>query len=552
MTARWTGPERLDAAWRDGLLGPGKMFELVDEDVRGVTLPVFAQRHRSLPAVLDAAAVGHADRPYLVGPDRTITFAEAPDEVARVAAVLADRFGVSAGSRVALAGAVSIEHVLVIWGLLALGAVAATMNPAWTDAELANAVGVADPALLVADGPLADRLRSADGVAVPVVDFAEVLAAVDRSVDPVLDPADIDEDDPFAIIFTSGTTGAPKGATLSHRNAVSFSMAAACTSAVHQLAHGISSNRDAVPAVIASAPLFHVSGLLGQVFNAAFWGTTLVVAPPGRWDATEHLRLTERHRVTQWSIVPTQLWRLIDHPDLDSFDLSSLEMIGGGGAVFAPDLLRHTAERLPGVATALRVGYGMTETAGTATLLQPPVDDTLLASVGPPVAGAEVRIIDADGIEVPDGEIGEIAVRSAQVFLGYWANPEATAAVLDDEGWYRSGDFGRLDADGVLFLESRRRDLIIRGGENIYPIEIENRLVEHPDVVDAAVVGVDHPTLGQEVRAVIVVRDGVTLDVDELRGFVGETLARHKVPAHVEVVGELPRNATGKVQKDLL
>lgn len=550
MSARWTGVERLDAAWRDGLFGPGTLFEVVTEDVRGVRLPVFAQRPRSLSAVAAKGAADHGDRPYLIGPDRTVPFADLPTEAGRVAAALAARHGIGPGSRVGLAGTVSVEHVLTVWGLLAAGAVAATLNPAWTTTELAVAAKVVEPSLLVVDDDVARRLEADGGLDIPVVTFAELAASVDPTTDP--GPAHVpDEDEAFAVIFTSGTTGTPKGATLSHRNAVQFLLAAAATSAAHHLIHDIPTSRGGVPAVIASSPLFHVSGLLGQLLTAASWGTTLVVAPPGRWDATTHLALTEQHRVTSWSIVPTQLWRLVDHPDLDRFDLSSLEMIGGGGAAFPPELLRRTAERLPNVATTVRVGYGMTETAGTATLLQPPMTDEQLASVGPPVAGTEVQILDAAGEPAADGEIGEIAVRSAQVFLGYWGDDDATAAVLDAERWYRTGDFGRLE-EGYLYLESRRRDLIIRGGENIYPIEIENRLVEHPDVVDAAVVGVDHPTLGQEVRAVLVVRDGADVGAEDIRSWVGITLARHKVPAVVDLVDELPRNATGKVLKDQL
>lgn len=550
MTARWTGPERLDPAWRDGLLGPGAMFELVDDDVVGVTLPVFAQRPRSMREVLARAAVSHAGRPYLIGPERTVGFAEVPDLAARVAATLVDDHGVAPGDRVGLAGRFTVDHALTIWGAAHAGAVVAAMNPSWTGPELATATALVEPTLLVVDDDVADRLGDRAPLDVGTIRFQDLIAAADARTGPAPAAADVHEDDPFTIIFTSGTTGTPKGATLSHRNAIQFSLAAAATSAVHSIIHEIPRG-PGVPTVIASSPLFHVSGLLGQLTNAAVWGTTIVVAPPGRWDATVHLELTERHRVTSWSIVPTQLSRLIDHPELERYDLSSLEMAGGGGATFSPDLLRRAAERLPGIALALRVGYGMTETAGSATLLQPPTDDRHVASVGTPVAGTEVKILAADGSSAPDGEIGEIAVRSAQVFLGYWGDEGATAAVLDADRWYRTGDFGRLD-DGYLTLESRLRDLIIRGGENIYPIEVENRLVEHPDIVDAAVVGIDHPDLGQEVRAVIVVRDGATVAPEDVRAWVGAALARYKVPALVDVVDSLPRNETGKVLKHQL
>jgi len=444
---------------------------------------------------------------------------------------------------------VSVEHCLAIWGVAWAGAVSATMNPTWTGSELEIATRLVEPSLLVVDDDVAGRLAGAGTIRTKVVTFDELAAAAEVA-SPVTEPVAVDEDDPFVIMYTSGTTGTPKGATLSHRNAIQFSFAAAATSAVHSILHDVPRS-DRTPTVIAASPLFHMSGLLGQLTNAAVWGTTLVVAPPGRWDAGVHLELSERHDVTAWSIVPTQLWRLIDHPDLASFDLSALEMIGGGGATFSPDLLRRTAELLPGVALALRVGYGMTETAGSVTLLQPPVPEGRLDSVGMPVAGSEVRILGADGQEVPDGEIGEISVRTAQVFIGYWGDAAATAAVLDEGRWYRTGDFGRLD-DGYLTLESRLRDMIIRGGENVYPIEIENRLVEHPDIDDAAVVGLDHPTLGQEVRAVIVVRDGAALTAEDVRTWAAATLARHKVPAVVDQVEALPRTETGKVLKQLL
>ena len=529
------------------------MFELVEEEVLGVALPVFAQRPRTIPEVLNRAAASHADRPYLIGPDRTVTFAQAPHAVACLSAILTERFGLRPGDRVGLAGRVSVEHCLTIWALARAGAIVATMNPTWTVSEIAIATELVDPVLLIVDDEVAERLAS-PGNEIVVISFTELAAAAEAAgwteSAGVSSAHEADEDDPFVVMYTSGTTGKPKGATLSHRNAIAFSMAAAATSAVHSIIHQLPSS-DAAPTVIGASPLFHMSGMLGQLTNSAFWGTSVVVAPPGRWDARVHLEMTERHRVTSWGIVPTQLWRLISHPDLASFDLSSLVMIGGGGATFSPDLLRRTAELLPGVATALRVGYGMTESSGSITLLQPPVPEGRLASVGSPVAGAEVRIVGPDGHPLPDGEIGEISLRSAQVFLGYWGDEEATAAVLDDDRWYRTGDFGRLD-DGFLTLESRLRDMIIRGGENIYPIEIENCLVEHPDIDDAAVVGVDHPDLGQEVRAVVVVRTGAVLTTEAVRGWVAETLARHKVPAVVDFVDELPRNETGKVLKSRL
>jgi acyl-CoA synthetase (AMP-forming)/AMP-acid ligase II len=530
---RWTEGDALAPDAFAGVLGPGGFFEMVEDDVLGARLPVFARRPRSIAATVQSAA-GHGDRPFAVEGDRTVTFGELPDRVADVAARLAAA-GVGRGDRVAMTGRPSIDHCLVALGTMARGAIATVLNPAWTDDEVVHALATTDPALhLGENGP-----RS----------FADLLAGPAPA--PLgADEVAVAEDDAATIIFTSGTTGRPKGAVLSHRNAIHFCWSAAATNLVRRLAvpgAGTPGSGNP-PAVVASSPLFHMSGLLGQLVNAVTWGITLVVPPPGRWDATTHLELTERHRVTTWSLVPTQLWRIVDHPDLDRFDLSTLEAIGGGGATFPPELLRRTAERLPGAGTGVRVGYGMTEASGTLTLVLPPVTDADLASVGGATAGSEVEVRDTDGRPLPEGEVGQIWGRSGGIFRGYWGDEAATRAVLDEERWYATGDYGRIEG-GRLFVESRLRDMIIRGGENIYPIEIENRLVEHPAIVDAAVVGVPDRVLGEQVKAFVVVAPGAEVTDDEVRDWIGGVLARYKVPAFVERRDALPRNALGKLNK---
>ena len=252
------------------------------------------------------------------------------------------------------------------------------------------------------------------------------------------------------------------------------------------------------------------------------YGTKLVFAPPGRWDPTTHLRLTAEHGVSSWSGVPTQLWQLIGHPDLDAYDLSSLRAVSCGGAPFPPELVHEFTERLPSV--TLSNGYGMSETTGTGTLCSGPMMLRHPGSAGGAQVGCEVEIRDEQGNVLSEDEVGEIHLRTACVFLGYWQNDEATEACLDAERWYRTGDYGRISG-GVLYVESRMRDLILRGGENIYPIEIEHRLVEHPDIDDAAVVGVDHHELGQEVKAVVVARHRKR-SVDRRRPGVGRRDAR--------------------------
>lgn len=283
--------------------------------------------------------------------------------------------------------------------------------------------------------------------------------------------------------------------------------------------------------------------------NAPVMRNKLVFPPAGRWDPATHLRLTQEHRVTSWTGVPTQFWRMLQHPDFESADLASVRTVGSGGSTFAPELFRLFAEKMPWV--SITNGYGMTETTGMGTWLGGERGRRHVGSVGAEIPGSRVEIRGADDAPVPDGAVGEICMHGAGVFLGYWDDPDATAGVLDSDRWYRSGDYGRSDGD-VLTLESRMRDLIIRGGENIYPIEIENRLVEHPAIAEACVIGVDHQVLGQEVKAFVVPAAGATIDPADVRAWAAATLAAFKVPAVVEVRDSLPYNAVGKVLKHLL
>ena len=298
-----------------------------------------------------------------------------------------------------------------------------------------------------------------------------------------------------------------------------------------------------------TGPFFHISGIGPLMASAPASGITLVFPPEGRWDPGRHLELTARHRVSVWAGVPTQLIRLLRHPDLGRRDVSSVRTIAFGGAQVTAGLTALLRSELPAVRVSN--GYGMTETCGmgTSTSGSELLDDPL--SVGLATPTSEVVLRDADGRDIPGDQpdaVGEICIRSPSVFLGYWGNEAATAAVLDAGGWYRTGDYGRIRG-GVLYLESRMRDLIIRGGENVYPVEVENRLTQHPDVLDAAVIGVPHDELGQEVLAVVVARDGQAPSAQELRRWAGQALAPFKVPSQVRFAASLPYSETGKLLK---
>ncbi|MFI5952713.1 class I adenylate-forming enzyme family protein [Cryptosporangium sp. NPDC051539] len=534
--------DRLPAELRSALTGPGSPYQLAREDVRGIAMTVFAHRPAHLPALLLAAAEHHSDRPYLVFGDRQLTYRETVGRIPAVAAVLRDVYGVRRGDRVALVGPNSPEYALTLWAVAWLGAISAGLNGWWTGPEMRHGLTLAAPTVLVGEPRQLDRLADASGAAgglgaqLPTVTFAELFQQLGTSAAP-LDP-ELAEDDPVAILFTSGTTGRPKGATITHRGLVNFAQDSQFRGAADAML-----NQRVAPAsppiALVVSPFFHISGLGPLLAGGPFNGMTMVFPPRGRWDPLVHLALTARYGVTQWSGVPTQLIRLLRHPALDRYDVSSLRTIGFGGAPMSSELAALLGSVIPNARPAM--GFGMSETCGQGTNI---AGELLVAnpqSIGYATPTSDVRVLD---VTAP-GEVGEIAIRCPSGFLGYWGDPAATASVLGADGWYRTGDYGRI-VGGMLQLESRLRDMIIRGGENIYPIEIENRLSEHPGVLDAAVIGVPHDELGQEVLAAVVAPG---LSAAEIRDWAGATLAPYKVPAHVRFVDALPYSATGKLLK---
>jgi long-chain acyl-CoA synthetase len=282
-------------------------------------------------------------------------------------------------------------------------------------------------------------------------------------------------------------------------------------------------------------------------------GAKLVLMPPGRFEPEAAMQIIQDEQVTSIGGVPTIMWRIIDSPRLAEFDLSSVSRIGYGGAPAAPELVQRIADVFPNAKSGLSTAYGLTETASIATANI--ADDYLShpSSAGRPAPTVEVRVVDDDGNDAPTGEAGEIWIKGPTVSAhGYWNRPEANAESFTD-GWFHTGDIGKLDDDDFLYIVDRAKDMVIRAGENIYCVEIENVLFEHPDVIDAAVVGVPHKTLGEEVKAVVQRRPGSALTVDELKAFCRERLADFKVPEYVQFVDQpLPRNPAGKVLKAAL
>jgi long-chain acyl-CoA synthetase len=534
------------------LLAPGAPFETEEAIVLGERMRVFKQRARSLRELVEnSRAFGDAD--YLVFRDgereRRISFRTHARLVSATAAALRERHGVGPGDRVAILAANCPEWIIAFFATVSLGAIAVSLNAWWTGPEIRFALDHSAPKMLVVDAKRFARLEG-DVRGVQAVVVEDGFAELTRSTGEVTLPdIPIAEDDPAAIVYTSGTTGRPKGAVHSHRNVIALFGNNSFHGA--RLAALYPPPADSPNCVLVTSPLFHVSGLHSVAIPCLARGVR-TVWPVGRFDARSTLSLIERERITAWSFTQTTLHRVVHHPEVFSFDRSSLRQLGGGGSPIPPDLQARAREVFPGVANTLGVGYGLTECTALATLNP---GDELRAhpdSAGRPLPTVDVEIRGEHGRAVAEGVEGEVHVRGPLVMLEYWQDPSATSEVILPGRWLRTGDIGRVQ-DGRLYLASRKRDLILRGGENVYPAEIEQRLEQHPDVAEVAVIGVEHPEFGQEVKAIVVAAPGVRPDIDALARWVGDALAYFKVPTRWEVRGEpLPRNATGKVLKEVL
>ena len=515
-------------------------------------MQVFVQRARSLRQLLEQAG-RFGDSDYAVfhngGRRRALTFADHERRVASVAAALADR-GVGAGDRVAILAANCPEWIITFWATVSLGAVAVACNGWWTRDEIVHALAHTTPALLVADAKRLARLDGADP-GMPVVVIEEDFVDLEGfAPDAALPDIPIDEDQPALLQFTSGTTGRSKAAVLSHRSVVAFVQVVTFLGAAQVASVGLPSTGPSRPR-LAVFPMFHISGLQSASITPMATGAGNVW-PMGRFDPATVIRLTTEEGIYAWNGTATHVFRLLQDPMIETLDVSLVQNVAIGGSATTPELVRATEERFPHLVDTFTSGYGLTESGGMVShagnaMLQANAD-----SVGMAMPTVGVRIVDEDGVEVPDGENGSICVRSPLVMLGYWEDVEATDQAFLPGRWLRTGDYGRLQG-GELFLASRLRDLILRGGENVYPIEVEACLEQHPAVAECAVYGVDHETLGQEVKAVVVLVDGASLDLVGARAFCGEKLADYKLPEYLEVwAGPLPRNAGGKVVKAVL
>lgn len=533
-------------------------FEVVTADVRGVPTRVFRHAPPSLRTVWELSAA-YGDATYLVYGDERVSFADAHRRVASLAAHLAGDLGVRSGDRVAIASRSYPEWALSFWATVSLGAVAVPLNAWWSGPELAYGLAHSGSVVLFADDERVERT-------IPHLEETSVRSVVlirsERHLpdavtfetlvgepDAELPAAHIDPDHDATIMYTSGTTGRPKGAVGTHRNAISHLMNSAYRAAMS----APPPDPDAPPvtptppATLLTLPLFHVGGL--QSFLLPFTASGGKVVLMYKWDVQQAIDLIERERVTTIAGVPAVLFQLLDEATTQGRDLSSLAGIGAGATLVPPELVRRIDRQLEHRAAPAN-GYGLTETSGAAITNSGADYLARPDSVGRPISPAmEVRVVDVDGTDAPTGEVGEIWLKGPTVVRGYFDDEAATAAAFTD-GWFHTGDLGRLDADGFLYVVDRLKDVVIRGGENVYAAEVEAAIHEHPDVLEVAVVGVPHDRLGEEVGAVVRRRAGGSVTPDEIRDHVAARLAAFKVPTHVWISDhELPKNATGKVLK---
>jgi long-chain acyl-CoA synthetase len=544
------------------LCAPGAPFEIETVDVGGRPTRVWKRAPRSIRDLLEQGSRAGGTRDFLVLGDERMTHAQHHEQVLRFATALVDEFGVTKGDRVAIAMRNVPEWSVAFFAATIVGAIAVPLNAFWNGAELAFAVTDCEPTVLVADGERLERFAAHTATLEPValvgtrledrkteepfppgvVDFNDVIAR-HGATDPEVE---IDPDDFATILYTSGTTSHPKGVLGTHRNMCVNVVSLLFVGARGAMRAGRTPPSD-VPrsVVLVPVPLFHGTGCHSNLVAQAFFGGTVVLMR--RWDPEAALDLMEREGVTGLSGVPAMAWDLVNSPSIATRDLHSLQSLGGGGAAAPPELLRRIQTVLPGCGSG--TGYGMTESSSLTSSIGGADYAARPTSVGVPVPICDVRIVDDARADVPLGDVGEIWIKGPTVVPGYWNRPEDTARTFTD-GWLHSGDLGRVDEDGFLYIVDRAKDMVIRGGENISSIEVEAALFEHPAVLEAAVFSVPHQVLGEEVGAVVRLRPGASATVDDLRAHAVGLLAPFKVPAHLWLTDEpLPRGATGKVQK---
>ena len=485
----------------------------------------------NLATMLTASAERHPDRPALKLDDAVVTYALLDELSARVAGLLRER-GVEPSDRVGIMLPNVPYFAVCYYGVLRAGAVVVPMNVLLKGREVAFYLGDPQAKLLFAWHQFAEPAEEgaaeagAQCVLVKPGEFEQLLA----SVEPRPEVVDRDPSDTAVILYTSGTTGTPKGAELTHSNLARNA----------EVATGLFDLGEET-VTLGALPLFHSFGQTCALNATIAKGGCITFIP--RFDAAKALEIIERDEVDVFEGVPTMYAAMLHAEDRERYDTSTLRVCVSGGAAMPGEVLRSFESAF---GCKILEGYGLSETSPVASF-NPPTGERKVGSIGVPVEGVEMRVVDDQGNEVPRGEVGEIAIRGHNVMRGYWNRPEATEEAFFEGGWFRTGDMGRVDEDGYFFIVDRKKEMIIRGGYNVYPREIEEVLYEHPAVREAAVIGIPHDQLGEEVGAAVALKPGADCSPEEIRDHVKGQVAAYKYPRQVWFIDELPKGPTGKV-----
>lgn len=541
------------------LTAPGAQFELETVQIDGNPIRAFKNAPRTLRDMwLKASERG--DTPYFIYEDEVLTYGQAHKQVTSLAAFLVSQ-GVKQGDRVAVGMRNYPEWVLAQWAIQCVGAVLVSLNAWWVAEELKYALTDSGATAVIVDGErlqrLSPELLQEVGVHTAVVARGETRAGVHAWSDVTSNAAaqlpevSIHTDDIATILYTSGTTGFPKGAAGTHRNFVTNTWNGLMIAAIGAQMSGVAPSAAPKPQVVALStfPFFHIAGLCGMNANT---NNGVCIITQYKWDPTDALRLIEKYKVNTFGGVPTVVRSVLEHPERDQYDLSSLTAISQGGAPVAPDSIATIESAFAGKVSPGN-GYGLTETTAAVVANQGAAYFAKKDSVGVPYVGTDVKIVNEAGDTLPAGEIGEIWIYGPNNVKGYWNKPEETAKAFTN-GWFHSGDAGYMDSDGFIFVVDRIKDMVLRGGENVYCVEVETVLFQMDIVKDCAVIGLPHEKLGEEVAAVVVgAKPSDSTKTEEVLDYCAKHLAAFKVPSRVFWHdGDLPRNATGKVlKKDL-
>ena len=541
--------------------GSGTPFELMDAEVMGVKMEVFKNAPPNLALALQNSR-NHGDATFLLYEGERYTFARVMDEVDGLCHLLVNKYGVKKGDRVAVAMRNYPEWIISFAAIVSIGAVNVSFNAWWTEDEMKFALEDSGAKVLIGDQQRIDTAHHVARemgvkmlIARPETEVGPDIDEWSKEVKPGLGPivADIQPDDDCTILYTSGTTGRPKGAVSTHRAVVNSLLAFSARNSVLSLASDpedkLMSQSEHPTSFILIVPLFHVTGCVPVMLSCFVAGLKLVIMY--KWDAGKALPIIESERITNFVGVPTQSWDLVNHPDFEKYDTSSLKAVGGGGAPAPATLVDKVAKSIKKGGPQL--GYGMTETNAFGPGNTGKFYTDRPTSTGRAIRPMQLAVWDpVTKKPLGPNEYGEIMMAGPMLIRGYWNRPDATAETIEN-GWLHTGDGGYIDEEGFLYIKDRIKDMILRGGENVFCTEVEGSIYEHPAVYEAAVFGVPHERLGEEVAVAVFPKEGASFTAEDLWKFLDGKISSFKVPNHVVIMNEpLPRNAAGKFLKTAL